>query len=1519
MLEADAVLLAPGASEATRAHDSSGSAPKIKQLIELNRRIARKRKKFGQIFYPIITNVIVISMLRSLSPDHTYPASRALTVYDPVKGCVASDGAIVLVYCDSPEDSHCEDIFSSFTSSLSEAGLTTQSYRQIDTFRGDLLANPNALGVEFSQNPNSTWTIQVDVSEQLYATLSPYQRSDGTTCRIHGDPQCAPQQFVYSCASALEVAASRAISEHTSSGLSRFQIFPQPALAVSGITSSFLVWLIPMYLSGLFLNIYNFALIELVIEKESRLVDYLLAWGFSRAIHFQAWIIWNGVLGFSVAGLTSIGLVKFGVFPLSSIFSLFFGSALYFVSLLSLAYILSMWITTARSATTVASFSELIFSVTAISVGSIKNLGISILFAIVPTVPFFLLIQALAYAESPRVVNPGLGVSGTLLMSLIVAVVMVFVTLWKSGFVKGKKFGGRNMDSDRRDTVLEIRGLVKQYPKTDSPALKGVDLVVAEGVTTIIGGNGAGKSTLINSILRCVEIDSAQKFCVPENACIGVCFQEDTFWAGLTVEEHLEFFLIDVCGLDRTLLLRYVSIFGLTEVLSNDPTTLSGGQKRRLSSILAFARSELGSTQLLILDEPTTGIDVAGRRLIWDQIRAAKSRGKSVLLTTHYLDEAAELSDQIVFLEQGEVARTGSVIELRGGYIAQWEMGEEPLENILRELAEIAPELHVDENSLRLHVPATGIDIPNLIMFFEVCESHDRIKNFSFQSVSLETLFDKPRTADSVVDHSADEFRVTPHTNATTAMTRQMECMATIRIKSVVHNFGSFFATIVFPVLFLGVSMGLRSVFTGSVVPSAFGVQSFTVDAFSDGFNATSGQVPVIGEFDPSLISPYEPLMVPEGTAMIDFLFEADQWYPFAIDAEEGMVWLNPANPRSGVPLTQLITGGEHIQWTIASSMSTTEYTARVLDTLTSFSIYELVLLVSMATQVGAMLFDEKSTMIKRLVELQGMGSLTYWLGSGLGHLIINSPVIVLAFPVMVLWVAGDVVIGVPGAIGLLWFAAVVNAVQVVIAGYLFVYFFTTKEDMLKNTSYYLIGFVLVFAGTINSVVGTGLDRSGFFGLISTFCDPFGTLPTTVMHIAHLELTACSIVSRECDWGGRNTLWHTGAFGPVFGGIIQILFMLLLIWRVEQRRRTQAISESIWLMQQDRPLAVPAHESVLAERSRIFNSCSDDILFVKLWHAFPRTFQGWQRLFSFQVPEKENPIIPEIKWVLNDFTVGVPKNAIVGLIGENGAGKSTAISILLGAISPVGGYAGLTPGRRVGFCPQTHALWLKVSGAEHIRFYGALRGQVEEDFVSRILNRVGIPADHHEKQVRHYSGGMKRRLAIAIALIGEPEVLILDEPTAGVDIAGKREIWDIIKQATSSQDLSVLLTTHSLEEADNMCTRICIMSEGRLIRVGTTGELKSGNRRIIVSLEAQPSFSPNSFIIQVGRNQVKHIVDTAENHKFQVALNNVRLSLVFQTLVDLQKANRIKQFSLTAPSLEDVFLGTIGKTNETSS
>ena len=196
----------------------------------------------------------------------------------------------------------------------------------------------------------------------------------------------------------------------------------------------------------------------------------------------------------------------------------------------------------------------------------------------------------------------------------------------------------------------------------------------------------------------------------------------------------------------------------------------------------------------------------------------------------------------------------------------------------------------------------------------------------------------------------------------------------------------------------------------------------------------------------------------------------------------------------------------------------------------------------------------------------------------------------------------------------------------------------------------------------------------------------------------------------------------------------------------------------------------------------------------------------------------------------------IQQGEIFGLLGPNGAGKSTTIDVLCTYTEPTGGEVTVAGHnvvvepqavkRAVGVVPQEVALYPDLNAVENLRFFGRMHDVSKaklEGRIGELLELVGL-TEHAGKRVEHYSGGMKRRLNLAVGLLSEPRLLMLDEPTVGVDPQSRNAIFEDI-QALNRQGLTILYTTHYMEEAELLCHRVAIMDEGQIIALDTPHNL----------------------------------------------------------------------------------------------
>jgi ABC-2 type transport system ATP-binding protein len=278
---------------------------------------------------------------------------------------------------------------------------------------------------------------------------------------------------------------------------------------------------------------------------------------------------------------------------------------------------------------------------------------------------------------------------------------------------------------------------------------------------------------------------------------------------------------------------------------------------------------------------------------------------------------------------------------------------------------------------------------------------------------------------------------------------------------------------------------------------------------------------------------------------------------------------------------------------------------------------------------------------------------------------------------------------------------------------------------------------------------------------------------------------------------------------------------------------------------------------------------------------------------------------------------------VFGLLGPNGAGKSTTVRSLVTLTTPDSGSAFVAGHdvlreragvrRVIGYVPQDSGVDELATGRENLTLQGRVQGMNRKDLRARtetLLELVGI-TDAADRIVKTYSGGMRRRLDIALGLVHRPRVLFLDEPTTGLDPEARVVMWEEVSRLAQAESLTILLTTHYLEEADQLANRLAIVSQGQVVVEGTPGELKAGLRGDAVHVEVE-----NDAI-----GQAQRVLATVGAAPEQVLDGRTIVSRVENggralpgIISALETAGiAVASVSLSRPSLDDVYLHFTGR------
>ncbi|MBD3368306.1 MAG: ATP-binding cassette domain-containing protein [Candidatus Eisenbacteria bacterium] len=289
---------------------------------------------------------------------------------------------------------------------------------------------------------------------------------------------------------------------------------------------------------------------------------------------------------------------------------------------------------------------------------------------------------------------------------------------------------------------------------------------------------------------------------------------------------------------------------------------------------------------------------------------------------------------------------------------------------------------------------------------------------------------------------------------------------------------------------------------------------------------------------------------------------------------------------------------------------------------------------------------------------------------------------------------------------------------------------------------------------------------------------------------------------------------------------------------------------------------------------------------------------------------------------VDNVSFAVGRGEIFGLLGPNGAGKTTIISILSCLVPPTTGTAhvaghdvtrdSIEVRSRIGVVPQEIALYQTLSARENLLFWGRMYG-LSGDALSRrageLIDVVGL-SERADTRIDTFSGGMKRRINIAVGLLHDPEVLFLDEPTVGIDPQTRRSLLDLARDL-NDQGLTILYTTHYLEEAEFLCDRVGIVDGGKLIAIGT-------QRELVAQIGATDTITVEADGIDAARlaalDELPGVLETSVDDRV-AKINAESGSRLLPTLVErlTESGVAIRSVEVDAPNLESVFLHLTGR------
>ncbi|WQF86367.1 Putative AAA+ ATPase domain, ABC-2 type transporter, transmembrane domain, ABC transporter [Colletotrichum destructivum] len=1103
---------------------------------------------------------------------------------------------------------------------------------------------------------------------------------------------------------------------------------------------------------------------------------------------------------------------------------------------------------------------------------------VAILFsAVFPSCSYIFVLNSLARYEKAGVAaniyaippTPGLAVHqaniGTLWACLCLTIVVFpLVAILIETFVHGIstrrrsfKTGSKAADST---TALEVTGLTKTYPpsiwrrmcccccgsfRRSFTAVDSLDFTSQkQQILCLLGINGSGKTTTMDLITGRQRPTSGSIRINASSSQIGFCPQKNIQWEQLTVLEHAAIWdQIKGGSATRAQLEQLVESCDLGLKINSQVGTLSGGQKRKVQLTCMLA----GGSSVCLMDEVTTGMDPVSRRAIWNIVLAERSK-RSIILTTHFLDECEVLADQVVVVSRGHLKCQGSPAELKNTYGGGYRVHVPQIENVPRSqypsvVYQGQTVFNTPDSTSATHllssleaaglsdVLVTGPTIEDVFLKVanEPEELEKRNSNFSSKTDTA------PLALVQDDEWSDGELSSGNRTN----FFQQLGALTIKRVMIFRSNFWWYILAMVIPLAFSPAITSLLIVTDGidtyPYVPPT--CQSFEPSIFDEPWLvdlAQSGYTDSLGSGAMSMLvgprSARDSMFhtvdkFPVGKRYDSQSFDSDFVFQDGFENFQRRVHDNASTVAPGA----LYMGDVSQKPTIAYNPELGYDTPVLMQNLWSQARSGVSIAVQLAFFSSSVPLDAGSGLIAAVLlaflhtiypaffalypayeKLQNVRALQYsnrvrpgplWIS----YTMIDMTIVIIIAALATLALSAHVenwyfagymfpVFWLYGVASMLWSYIISLYARSELAAFGFTFCTIMVAFILS-----VVGFSL---GATNPNAGSPtlvLDAVSYsLGLLFPIMNLFRALAIGL----NVWLVGCREFKLVADPGSINAYG-----GPIMLLVIQVVYLFpLLLWLDGQHsfawpwKKTKQVTPEV---------SMPSTGQDIEMKTVRVEASSDDMLNIQ--HV-TKSFGG--------------------KLAVDNVSLAMGDSSVLALLGPNGAGKTTLTNMMRGDMVPdmgsisvqgVGVQSDPQMAREhIGVCPQFDALD-KLTARQQLQFYARIKGvkNIDRD-VELVMKKVGL-TPHASRLTHKLSGGNKRKLSLAIALLGNPKVLILDEPSSAMDAIAKREMWKMLSSITPGR--SVLLTTHSMEEADELATRVAIMSK-RILAIGTSQELR---------------------------------------------------------------------------------------------
>ncbi|XP_032594289.1 phospholipid-transporting ATPase ABCA3 isoform X2 [Drosophila grimshawi] len=1056
-------------------------------------------------------------------------------------------------------------------------------------------------------------------------------------------------------------------------------------------------------------------------------------------------------------------------------------------------------------------------------------------------------------------------------------------------------------EPDDKHIGLQLRNLKKKFG--DKMVVKGLSLNMFEDeITVLLGHNGAGKTTTISMLTGMFPPTSGTAIIngsdITSNIqgarmSLGICPQHNVLFDEMSVSNHLRFFS-RLKGLKGRAVEnevdKYLKMIELENKANAPSSTLSGGMKRKLSVCCALC----GDTKVVLCDEPSSGMDPSARRQLWDLLQQEKI-GRTLLLTTHFMDEADVLGDRIAIMCDGELKCHGTSFFLKKQYGSGYRLicvkkedckPEEVTELLNKYISELEPESDIgteltyqlpdkysekfeemfselEERSSELHLNGYGVGITSMEeVFMKVgaeklpdgnnMDLKNRLKGSTgyeddSESIQSDGVFSDNRRPLQGMKLSLNQWRA--------MMLKKILYTWRNKLLLVIQN--------VMPIFFVIITVLItRTQGTFRELPSI----TIELPQYPIGTTVMERNDTACDSLCNQIADQYEELATSYGSeytyestgtkTFTDYILDLGKTIQVRINSrylaaatvsnDKITAWLNN-QPLHTAPLTVnmvhnaiarvLCENNTEISvsnWPLPYTTETLLTQLNVGNNLGTQLATNLCFCMCFVSAIYILfLIKERESRAKLLQFVSGVKVCTFWLSQYIWDLATYAVTAV----IVVVTIACFQEAGLSRFSELIryLFLLLIFGCSVLPFTYIVAVFF--KEPA---TGFARISIINIFAGMALFIVvvvmsfeffntqdtaqllswifrifphfslAMGLNKAYINVATRSACDKFSGLP---------PILVCELVPKCCNLKSYFAWEAPGVLPEVVYMIVTAIVFFLIIILSEYG----VVGELMYLIHRRAVKPPPPVEAldddVESERERILQMDSATL--------------STKNLVLDRVTKYYGDFV-----AVNQVSLCVNETECFGLLGVNGAGKTTTFKMMTGDERITSGSAyvqGLNLQmemnniyEKIGYCPQFDALLDDLTGREVLKIFCLLRGvqpsrikQLSED----LAKSFGF-MKHLDKQTHAYSGGNKRKLSTAIAVIGTPSVIYLDEPTTGMDPAARRQLWNIVCRIRDSGK-SIVLTSHSMEECEALCTRLAIMVNGEFKCIGSTQHLKN--------------------------------------------------------------------------------------------